>query len=99
MSTTTSQLLPVKKQSASAPSGRIHWGKIASYTILVVFAIIYLGPLLMLVNTSLKTTPSFMKDPIAIASEFKLQNFVEAWNKANFPNRSLIHCCTPFREP
>jgi len=64
---------------------RISWGKIASYTILVLFAIIYLGPLLMLVNTSLKTTPSFMKDPLAFASEFQVQNFVDAWNKANFP--------------
>jgi raffinose/stachyose/melibiose transport system permease protein len=64
---------------------RIDWGKIGSYAVLVLFAIIYLGPLLMLVNTSLKTTPSFMKDPLAVASEFRVQNFVEAWNKANFP--------------
>ena len=73
---------------------RIHWGKIGSYAILILFAIIYLGPLLMLINTSLKTTPSFMKDPLAFASEFQLQNFVEAWNKANFPKyllNSLIY--------
>jgi raffinose/stachyose/melibiose transport system permease protein len=64
---------------------RINWGKIGSYTVLVVVAIIYLGPLIMLVNTALKTNPSFMRDPIGIASEFKVQNFVDAWNKANFP--------------
>jgi raffinose/stachyose/melibiose transport system permease protein len=68
---------------------RIDWGKIGSYAVLVLFAIIYLGPLLMLVNTSLKTTPSFMKDPLAFASEFQLQNFVDAWNKANFPKYLL----------
>lgn len=64
---------------------RIDWGKIGSFAILILFAIIYTGPLLMLVNTSLKTTPSFMKNPLTFASEFQLQNFVEAWNKANFP--------------
>lgn len=73
---------------------RIDWGKIGSYAVLVLFAIIYLGPLLMLINTSLKTTPSFMKDPLAFATEFQFQNFVEAWNKANFPKyllNSLIY--------
>ena len=75
--------------AVSKPESRIDWGKIGSYAFLVLFAIIYLGPLLMLVNTSLKTTPSFMKDPIAFASEFQLQNFVEAWNKANFPKYLL----------
>lgn len=68
----------------------IPWGKIASYAFLVLVAIIYLGPLFMLLNTSLKTNPSFMKNPIAIASEFRLQNFADAWTKANFP-RYLIN--------
>jgi raffinose/stachyose/melibiose transport system permease protein len=64
---------------------RIDWGKVGSYAVLVIFAIIYLGPLLMLVNTSLKTMPEFMKDATGPATSFSLQNFVEAWNKANFP--------------
>jgi raffinose/stachyose/melibiose transport system permease protein len=33
--------------------------------VLILFAIIYLGPLLMLVNTSLKTLPEFMKNATA----------------------------------
>jgi raffinose/stachyose/melibiose transport system permease protein len=67
----------------------VHWGKIGSYALLLVVAIIYLAPLFMLVNTSLKTTPSFMKDPLVFASEFRVQNFVEAWEKANFPRYLL----------
>ena len=82
---TTTQALPAKPQAVTAQKNRIQWGKIASYAVLVLFAIIYLAPLLMLVNTSLKTNPSFMRDPIGLATEFKLENFVEAWNKANFP--------------
>lgn len=91
MNTTTSQVLTPERQTATFhKSRRIQWGKIASYTVLVIFALIYLGPLLMLVNTSLKTNPSFMRDPIGLATEFKLQNFVDAWNKANFP-RYLVN--------
>lgn len=64
---------------------RINWGRVGTYLILLVFAIIYAGPLLMLVNTSLKTMPDFMKDATSLATSFHWQNFVEAWNKASFP--------------
>lgn len=67
----------------------INWGRIASYAFLLLLAVIYLGPLLMLVNTSLKTMPSFMKDATGLATEFHLQNFSEAWNKASFPKYLL----------
>ncbi len=73
---------------------RINWGRVASYSVLVLLAIIYLGPLLMLVNTSLKTMPSFMKDATSLATELNFQNFAEAWSKANFPRyllNSLIY--------
>jgi len=67
----------------------IDWGKIGSYAVLVLLAIIYLGPLLMLVNTSLKTMPLFMKNATGLATELNFQNFVEAWTKANFPQYLL----------
>lgn len=65
------------------------WGKIGSYAFLVLLAIVYLGPLLMLVNTSLKTTPSFMRDATRLATEFHFENFAEAWEQANFPQYLL----------
>jgi raffinose/stachyose/melibiose transport system permease protein len=64
---------------------RVPWGKIGSYAVLLIFAALYAGPLLMLVNTSLKTMPEFMKNAVAISQGLNFQNFVEAWNKANFP--------------
>jgi raffinose/stachyose/melibiose transport system permease protein len=73
---------------------KINWGMIGSYAVLFLFAVLYLGPLLMLVNTSLKTMPSFMKDATALAVEFEIENFFEAWEKANFPKyllNSLIY--------
>jgi raffinose/stachyose/melibiose transport system permease protein len=64
---------------------RVNWGKVTSYLVLIFFAIIYAGPLLMLVNTAFKTLPSFMKDAVSITDSLNFQNFTEAWNRANFP--------------
>lgn len=72
----------------------IKWGRIASYALLIIFAIIYAGPILMLVNTALKTLPEFMKDATSIVTTLNFDNFVDAWNKANFPRyltNSLIY--------
>jgi len=68
------------------PSRRIDWGRISSYGVLLLFAIIYLGPLLMLVNTSLKTLPEFMKNATAAATTLNFKNFLDAWTKASFPS-------------
>jgi raffinose/stachyose/melibiose transport system permease protein len=59
--------------------------RIVSYVILIAFAIVYLGPLLMLVNTAFKTLPAFMKDATTPAATINLKNFADAWTKANFP--------------
>lgn len=70
-------------------SRRIRWDVIASYLVMIFFALLYIGPILMLVNTSLKTMPSFMKDATSLATELHFENFREAWVKANFPQYLL----------
>ncbi len=62
-----------------------NWGKVFSYSVLILFAIIYAGPLLILVNTSLKTLPEFMKSATSLVTSFNFNNFIDAWQKANFP--------------
>jgi len=72
----------------------INWGRIASYAVLLFFALIYLGPLLILVNTAFKTLPEFMKDATSLSTSLNFENFIEAWDKANFPRyltNSLIY--------
>ncbi|HSM72323.1 MAG TPA: carbohydrate ABC transporter permease [Anaerolineales bacterium] len=72
----------------------IKWGRIVSYAILLIFAIIYAGPLLMLVNTAFKTLPEFMKSATTPVTGINFENFTEAWTKANFPRyltNSLIY--------
>lgn len=76
---------------------RVNWGKVGSYLVLIIFAIIYAGPLLMLINTAFKTLPSFMKDAVSITDSLNFQNFIDAWNKANFPRyltNTLIYTVT-----
>lgn len=82
MSATMTPKSAINKQASER---HINWGRILSYTILLIFAVIYLGPMLMLVNTSLKTMPDFMKNATALPSTLNFQNFADAWQKANFP--------------
>lgn len=58
-------------------------GRLAAYAVLILLALVYAGPLLMLVNTALKTLPQFSKDPIGLTTTFTIQNFGDAWTKAN----------------
>jgi raffinose/stachyose/melibiose transport system permease protein len=72
----------------------IKWGNVATYAVLIIFAIIYAGPLLMLVNTSFKTLPEFMKSATSPVTSLNFENFTEAWEKANFARyltNSLIY--------
>jgi raffinose/stachyose/melibiose transport system permease protein len=77
--------LSKKTSRLRSKSKPINWGKIFSYFILIVFALVYIGPLLMLLNTAFNTLPQFMKDPTIPVKTLETQNFVDAWEKANFP--------------
>jgi len=69
---------------------RLDWATVGSYALLLVLAVLYAGPLLMLLNTALKTSPEFAKDPVALTSSFSVANFGKAWDKADFP-RYLVN--------
>jgi len=58
--------------------------KVASYTILTLFAVIYVLPLLMLVFASFKTLPEFFRDPTGVPGGLEWNNYSEAWSQANF---------------
>jgi raffinose/stachyose/melibiose transport system permease protein len=69
---------------------RVDWARVGSYLILLVFAVVYIGPMLMLVSTSFKTLGEFFQNPTGLPTSLNFNNFVEAWNKANFP-RYLVN--------
>jgi len=73
---------------------RISPWHLASYAILLALTVVYLGPLLIMVNTSFMTTREFMRDATSIPDELQFENFSEAWHKANFSQymmNSLIY--------
>jgi raffinose/stachyose/melibiose transport system permease protein len=84
MSTLTTNKAASLQEKQRAPLRRINWGRVGAYTLLGLFAVVYLGPLLMLLSTSLKTMPEFMKSATSLPTSLNFGNFVEAWNKANF---------------
>lgn len=63
--------------------------RIVSYAILGLFAVFYVGPLLMLVTTSLKSLPEFFRNPTGLPEAASLDNFSRAWELANFPGYLL----------
>lgn len=67
----------------------INWWRIASYVALIIMAILYVGPLFMLFNTSMKTLPEFFKSATSLPTSLNFDNFVEAWDQANFPRLLL----------
>jgi raffinose/stachyose/melibiose transport system permease protein len=85
---TTVERLP-SYPARAVPVRRINWAKAGSYAILLAFAAIYVGPLLMLVLTSFKTLPEFFRNATGLPSAVNFDNFVEAWTKANFPRYVL----------
>lgn len=74
-----------RKPTVRSPIGASRRAKIVSYGVLLFFAVLYIGPMLLLLNTAFKTLPEFYKDPIGLASGFNFENFTEAWELANFP--------------
>lgn len=83
--TTTDTPATTESTMTSKSSRNARWGLIGSYVVLLLVSLLYIGPLLMLVNTAFKTLPEFYQDPIGLASGFNFDNFTEAWELANFP--------------
>lgn len=73
----------------AAPRRGLDVGRIAAYVFLIVMAIIYIAPMAMLVITSFKTLPEFSRDAVGLPSSLGLDNFFEAFEKANFPRYLL----------
>jgi raffinose/stachyose/melibiose transport system permease protein len=90
MNATPADRAPDRSHATSPVKRRpINRGHLASYAILIVLAVVYLAPMLMLVTTALKSTAEFNRNAISLPTTFRLDNFFEAWDKANFPRYLL----------
>jgi raffinose/stachyose/melibiose transport system permease protein len=81
-----SSILDAPAQAVSGSESRRRLGsKIVAMLALVLIALLYLGPLLTVVNVSLKSKQNFNLNPTALATELRIDNFAEAWQRASFP--------------
>ncbi len=67
-----------------ALAGRFRPGRLLAYAAVILLALIYIIPLLIMINTSLRPAQEFMMDPAAVAREITLSNYAEAWEAAQF---------------
>jgi raffinose/stachyose/melibiose transport system permease protein len=75
-------------ESAAQPAlrrARPRVGRTIAYFLVLLVALIYVAPLLVMVNTSLRSPQDFMMDPAGLAQRLTFTNFLEAWRAAKFP--------------
>lgn len=58
--------------------------RVFCYVLMIVFLFIYLFPLFFVANTSLKTSQDYMLHPTSLTTTWAFDNYITAWNKANF---------------
>jgi len=59
-------------------------GRVAGYLLIAVVMVLYLFPLLFLLNTALKSNAEFNADPVGVLTSINFGNFASAWVKGNF---------------
>lgn len=74
----------VAPQQLSVRRSRLPLGALAKYATVALVLAAYLGPLLFLLNTALKSNEEFFSNPLAIVAAPQFGNFVQAWNEGNF---------------
>lgn len=76
---------PSTPQSQSVSAARRGLpAKVVNYALLVLVVLIYLYPLVFLVNTALKSNSEFFSNPTGLAQAPLLSNFSTAWRQGNF---------------
>lgn len=74
-------------ESVGAP--RNHGLAVASYVLMALVILIYLYPLLFLVNTALKSNNEFLVNPTGVVQSPQFGNFAAAWQQGNFASYML----------
>jgi len=63
--------------------------KIVSYVLMGLVILIYLYPLVFLINTALKSNSEFLVDPTGLVRNPQIGNFLKAWEQGNFASYML----------
>lgn len=68
---------------------------IARYTVLIIFLLIFLVPILWILSSSLKSSIEIARSPFALPEEFRWQNLQKAWTTGRFDRyigNTVIYC-------
>lgn len=60
--------------------------KTLSYILVAVLLVLYIMPLLFVINISFKSFSDYLLDPIGLVKSIQWDNYKEAWLKGNFSN-------------
>ncbi len=71
------------RPSPSGP-GRVGLTSVAVYGLLCGYALVVLGPLLLVVSNALRPTREIFKNPVGLPTSPSLDSFVKAWQEASF---------------
>lgn len=84
MSTPTRQ--KSERPATPRPARRTHRRRfpIGAYVCVAVLMIVFVFPILYLLNTALKSNAAFVADPVGIVSDPQWGNFLQAWDQGNF---------------
>ncbi len=73
-----------RSESVEKPRRPIHWGRVLTYTVLIIGVIQALLPFAWMLSASLMTQGEVMGSPVLIPSVPQWNNYPEAWQRANF---------------
>lgn len=65
-----------------------------SYVVIGLLILLYVVPLILVLNVSLKSYPEYLMNPIGIVKDLQWSNYVTAWTEGNFANyfvNSLVY--------
>lgn len=62
---------------------------ILSYAVIAVLLILYVVPLILVLNVSLKSYPEYLMNPIGMVKDAQWSNYVSAWTEGNFASYFL----------
>jgi raffinose/stachyose/melibiose transport system permease protein len=73
-------------------------GRILSYAVMILFALMTIYPIIWLILNSFKSTPEYMQDRVGLPKTLSLDNYIQAWQLGDFnmliPNSILYTILT-----
>ncbi|WP_246846304.1 carbohydrate ABC transporter permease [Humibacter ginsenosidimutans] len=81
---TTTTRTAVAQTAPTKSRKRLRRMPVGGYVCAAIVLVVFLFPLLYLVNTALKSNAAFVADPVGIVRDPQWGNFITAWNKGDF---------------